>query len=817
MSKINVNTISSLDDSSSVTVGDIAKKSYLTSISVAASDFSKTGGNTVQNLSGMTPTIDGTIYHCVSWYNGFASTTRGPCGGGTFVWNATLAKSKHNGGTIISPTVPAYNGTSQTLAGFLNGTGETATGTNGCWVRVMPTEEIWVEWFGADPTGSIISTVAIQGAIDYAIYNKNNSGSQGRHASVRLGGGIFTIDDVVHLGYGVGGFTSVSLIGSGYAYRGSTAFNGTSIVTTRKDRPAFNFQGGRGSRLKAMSIIGLNTTQIQSNNMGVYGGALNDDTVASNWVDPTITTSRYAPYAAVTVDAYSGTRPGTSYPDVSYPSFFGAVSQYGKSFSSDCRLEDVQISGWVVGLANQPSNADGNGDYTKLIGCQIEMVQYGVSIGNSQSRNVSVDNLVAGQYYCLFTNRQHGKQIGEFGGDIKNVSCGAGIKIFDVATAYGGSLTVTNLYCESQYSLGTISATSSNDQSVHFVNCLMSYTGQDATRGVPAYILDGGGSLCDIKFTGGAQGDYISVWTTNHQACTFDGTMMKPLTRDVSILAEYYGVAHNATCGGVVIDQLGYGVGFHVPRNQKIKFKRYNLDTLAQGGTTFAQDGYKFSDRTTCIPIYVAFAQAKSESYGDNVKTPRAVWAVAKTSLASVTLTNKTLTFTYTGQPDWAFNTRGFDVGDVIYDDQSGSVFFVQSRTGTAVTAILQNNYKSNGAGGFNQVTAFSTTSGNLWSANCRIYTPQYYLRGDTTSGSGSITNCARDDGYAAWYNGDIAVNDHMVVMDTMDRITGPNTAQITARDHTAGTITISGTAARSETRRRLALFVRQPPANSVL
>ncbi|MBP1990757.1 hypothetical protein [Paenibacillus eucommiae] len=57
-------------------------------------------------------------------------------GGGLFYWDATRAKSQHNGGTIISPTVP-WNGQYSTLATYLAGTGETQPAGTGCWLRMV--------------------------------------------------------------------------------------------------------------------------------------------------------------------------------------------------------------------------------------------------------------------------------------------------------------------------------------------------------------------------------------------------------------------------------------------------------------------------------------------------------------------------------------------------------------------------------------------------------------------------------------------------------------------------------------------------------
>lgn len=50
-----------------------------------------------------------------------------------FVYSTSQAKSTHNGITIISDTVP-WDGSQSTLADFHNAVGETAPGTNGCWI-----------------------------------------------------------------------------------------------------------------------------------------------------------------------------------------------------------------------------------------------------------------------------------------------------------------------------------------------------------------------------------------------------------------------------------------------------------------------------------------------------------------------------------------------------------------------------------------------------------------------------------------------------------------------------------------------------------
>jgi hypothetical protein len=61
-------------------------------------------------------------------------------GGGIFIWRPSFSKSLHNGGSVISPTVPfvtsqAGADTSEKLAAYIAGTGETSPGGTGCFVR----------------------------------------------------------------------------------------------------------------------------------------------------------------------------------------------------------------------------------------------------------------------------------------------------------------------------------------------------------------------------------------------------------------------------------------------------------------------------------------------------------------------------------------------------------------------------------------------------------------------------------------------------------------------------------------------------------
>lgn len=70
-------------------------------------------------------------------------------GGGEFYYDASVQRNQHNGGTIVSPTVP-WDGSLSGLRNFLDGVGETASSTFGCFVRREKPHYLITE-FGAVP------------------------------------------------------------------------------------------------------------------------------------------------------------------------------------------------------------------------------------------------------------------------------------------------------------------------------------------------------------------------------------------------------------------------------------------------------------------------------------------------------------------------------------------------------------------------------------------------------------------------------------------------------------------------------------------
>jgi hypothetical protein len=618
--------------------------------------------------------------------------------------------------------------------------------------------------------------------------------------------------DTLHLGYGTS-FRSVAIVGEGQAYRGQANFCGTTLFFSASDRMAINVQGMRMPRIRKMTIEGPLSNWIETNRLAdsFPRDPLLDDTLSANWNDPSLAAtqdSRYAPLAGICVDGYAGPRPGVHYPDVAYPDFLGAVGQYNKSFTKNLILEDVMIRGFTVGVAVQPCDADGNGDYTVINNATFEFCKWGISVGNAQSRNIGIYDVQLFSCFKALTNNKHGRQVGKFGGTIANLSTVACIAIYEFGSSFYGPIVFTNFYAELLWRIGDIATTNTQEMPISIIGGEMKFNFHTDYRGHPANVHGGAGTnqaMLSCSDTHFAFFESVAAFLLNGVSldrCTFTPSSVRT--------KAYEKFAHNALSGGLSTYQLAPLV------SANIKARAFNLDNSGAVNRISHNKHWKWGSRSMCIPHAAETFGAEAEMF-DKVISPVPSFrgAVGKASLAALSLVDRVLTIQFASRSDGAFMQYGPLPGDVIQDGDTGMTFFVRSRTGTTVVAEAQNNYKSNGAGGWNTVVPFSTTAGTLYFASSRIYTPPYYLRGDTAAGSAIITNCGRDDSFTAWYDAATAVGDAIALVDTQDLWVSVSAAPIVARDQAAGTITLTSSAGmRTQTRKRLALFCRPGPAN---
>ena len=370
-----------------------------------------------------------------------------------------------------------------------------------------------VKWFGAKGDGVTDDQWSIQAAIDYSIYTDTTI------KQVYIPSGEYVIGKTIHLGYGKA-YHSVSLMGDGTpSFRGSVnEFNGTTLKPNFSNAPALNIQGARYTRVENISLLGLNDID----------GFIYDTSAANinNWIDPAVDAigdNQRTPYAGITIDGYSGTMPTPSYPWIAYPSYANDTSQYEKLYSSQIKINNVGVHKFIAGIVLQP-NSDGNGDFCQVEKCIIDRVVYGVSVGNTNSRNFKISDCYIDAYTGI-TNSTHGNQAGRIT-LIENCHFG-GYQWFKLGQIpYLEGFEINNCYGEGFFQLGAIGASAGSLPAITFNGCDFS---QSAAQGTVQGFASLGGDATFNFNTCSFKGNRIyqfkntdGAWV-NFNQCKFSG------------------------------------------------------------------------------------------------------------------------------------------------------------------------------------------------------------------------------------------------------------------------------------------------------
>jgi hypothetical protein len=712
-------------------------------------------------------------------------TSPGDGGGGLFYWDAASTEDE-DGGTIF----------------------ESGAGGDGRWKRGYA-GEVSARQFGAD--NDVDATAKIQSAIDFSLYARDGDAAGAR---VLIDVERVVSDDTIHVGYGTN-FKGTYVRGLGPSYRGVTKdFVGTSIVSSVTAKPAVSLQGGRLTSVTDLALIGvardvLRDLDTRDPDVGLSESAW-DAALVSAGVTPG---RRYAPHAGYAIDPYSGDRPGVSYPDVTYPEFLGQVEQYGKNLSVNLTIGGI-VNGFEVGVVSQPSDVDGNADFTKLRDMMIEFCKYGVSIGNSQARNTDLSGVLFNRVYSCLVNNIHGRQIGRFGSSITNLhGFGFIFQIFEFTRmSRAGTTVFAAPYFESLFRIGKFTASATDSEHLKFENGFFNFLIPASLDrfAVAGNLIAGVATQDTIEFSGCTlRPDRVSSFALGRVIMT-DNTQTAPRTL---ALKAYEAFALNSLAGGFALDPL---VKFPI----KVNMRSYNLQTLARSANVSTNSDFALTDRDNCIPNRVT--SGRSSVSGNWTNKPVLSFALVAANRTSVSRSDRAVTFTNiristaTSNVDRHYN-EGYLPGGVLIHRESGTVMFIRSvdlDTGVTI-AEMQNNYVEDGADGYDiWDSTFNPATDTWYCINPLVYSPGRMLWGTLTAGSSVITN-VRSAGGANLTNYGLVVGDKLAGDLYPDApFLGSNKLTISAIDTTAGTITLSGNAEFSATHWAMPFWYRTPPAN---
>jgi hypothetical protein len=600
-----------------------------------------------------------------------------------------------------------------------------------------------VRAFGAKGDGQADDTRAIQAAIDHALRT--------RSPTVHIPAGLYRTTDTLHLGYGER-FATVSLVGEAtYSYAGTA---GVMIMPDATGRPAINVQGARGNVISGISIRGRNHAHVASKIARKSGAA---DADPRGWLDPKIVGGlrRHGPYAAITIDAYSGAPTPDGYPQ---PPTFEQADAGARRYSSDIVIDRCWIGGFAVGLAVQPGDSDGNGDFVKITRSHIEHCVYAIAVGNAQSRNVAIRDCTYAGVHTFVTNKHFGRGIGTLGGPIDNVSGGVSFQFMDVFASRSLPLTVSHLYVEAQSRIGSWSVASGFNNPLVFQSCTFDFN--ETLLGASVAALLDCGQHSAIRFLGctfnqarrmlhlvkGAS--FVGI-----ESCMFgivDEWRGKEFYRGIP---DHVAKALNYTCGGVFLHgdalkgeiALGggtIGLDFDLAKGGAAAVARSSTVVPPPGERSvvhhYARElvdrfgrSWPIRERRKPFPLRkrVDGAQLRAIGYSG----PDELRLIIDRSLLS--------------KPE-----SRCEPGDILHDAASGTVFALSgiAREGdTAVVHAIQLNNLRGLDGSPAAADDITRGDGYLWLYHSNIMVGDAVFFGDFAAGSTTVTNVHVGDGSA--------------------------------------------------------------------
>ncbi|HEX4199641.1 MAG TPA: glycosyl hydrolase family 28-related protein [Caulobacteraceae bacterium] len=665
---------------------------------------------------------------------------------------------------------------------------------------------------------------AIQNAIDFAIY--------GARRPVYLPAGVYRIDEVLHLGYGAGSFESVTLEGDGPNYRGQ--MGGSLLLASFSDRPALAVQGARMSRIRDLGLMGCNAGWILDRGlMGRTPAA--DDTILANWLAADLhpnADSRYAPYAAIAIDPYSGAKPSQAYPEVRYPAFLGPVSQYDKAFSSDVLIENCYIGGFVVALAIHPSDASGNGDFIRMRNSLIELCAYVVSAGDGQGREVSLAQCSAQLFHTGVVNSVHGRRQGQLDFTSDATSWESCIQIFDIGgAAFAAPFKFTGCYSENIWRIGNWGHPGAEaDSPLAIEDHLFHFSAQQDCpwRGIPSTILDAAAPNpvalrnCDFaNFSNvmlfGGDVAYYTVENCTIQVHSTSGAVpdARPLACDKLV--------HDALAGGICFTPSSLGPAR--PQAFSMGTGVFNIDTGDYEGPS--EIGRTASGRRA-YPICAWSQLAQPRETPGQAELCPVRWTAYDKSRADVIVeaavapSSGRLTARFASLSAAQQALAGPAPGDLIYDSDSRSIFRVRSVSGAGlatVVADLWNNHRIRD-GAASLFDAFKPRAGVFFVLNTRLYMPAQSTQGQFTAGSRKVARVGRADGYGGYVGGagEIQTGDWLYQNPFTDATLGQGSRGdevVSASAGSPGALLLAHPAAATVADKPISFLFRRPPPNA--
>jgi hypothetical protein len=644
--------------------------------------------------------------------------------------NITISSTATGGGTVYATDVVTDANHQFVTATERSAIGSSSSGTSFFYD---------VANYGAIPDDNLDDTHAYNEALRAAIRTAISvPGSTNTVGVVR--GGTYHFDSTIMLGDPAIAFSTVRLVAmQARPYdAGTQAMKGVTLKSRTSTQPLISVHTQRDGSIENFNIEGINTIS-QTGGFGVD--------VASNYVSASMLAansnadSRDLSYAGIAIDPFVGDGVTQSYDGIAHTA----------AASSGFRIINCNIRHFVTGLGVQIfGRGDANGDFVTVRDCAIKNNKYAISCGNSQSRQLNVDNCQLDENYIALVDNVHGKQQGRFNRQLGgHVSGFQWFSFGDMARTE--TFLAQGIYAESLQILGTAEGGSGAGPIV-IDNCKLSLSHQQSTL-IPTYIFSGNSIIIrDSKITGAD----IDL------KCTKDPVIENSIlvtTRDGVNQAYANVFSRDFNTISATQQSIWNKMYERVPQMVGPAMSAIVRNSISN----FGDVDFSYNERSIGIPQankidLPSVPVGTSGLVGDYLYRSK---SNAPSALLNRTLDSTLLRFSLNGSSWSDFLTPTLAApGDIIYNTKDGAKFMIirkgtrsgttglvvqsSDNTGSDFDAILLNGFKFNGTtGNFYQYFGIDPTT--MWTGSTVYWFSANHhktraLKGTTSTASATIT-----------------------------------------------------------------------------
>ncbi len=233
---------------------------------------------------------------------------------------------------------------------------------------------------------------------------------------------------------------------------------GSEIIATFNNAFAIGIQDGKGCKIRRLKISGQFVPPRTKNSQEFYGMPFD------KFTDGKCRDSRYSPYAGIVIDPFTNLPSNPLPADGGYPTLLGWYGKSAKlqtqSGSTGTELEELNISGFVVGICSSPNGLTRNAEITIINKIRFANCKLCISGGQDQEKGNRISNIYCwGGTHTIFGTDLYGgpRMAGNWNIDHVNIAGGVVRFIYNDQHGYFPTY-ISNVFAENLGSFGTLNS-----------------------------------------------------------------------------------------------------------------------------------------------------------------------------------------------------------------------------------------------------------------------------------------------------------------------------------------------------------------------